>query len=264
MENATIGSRIRELRKQRHLTQDDLANMMDVSRVQVNQWESSARDISATRITKLAEIFDTTCDYLMRGIDSGRSSIPDEHTSVPEQNRMVGALPEIGLTDASIEVLHDISGLQSRKREQYLTILNELLCADSFWRVLMPAAAAAYTVKERDAMGGTGEKFTSPLPEELERQVKNSVEILKLGNSAGYMDNLLVSNEKAYKFQINEAASAFRKLLRAIIEKNAHPLDAATLRWTKPYQQNDTQSDSVAEFQKFLATFGQDPISDKK
>ena len=263
METVTIGNRIRELRKERRMTQDDLAGMMNVSRVQVNQWESGARDISAVRIIRLSEIFDTSCDYLMRGIVSQQPPLSDTPSPAQQQERTSHMPPDIGLSDETIAVLQDVSRLKSRKCKQYLTILNELLCADSFWRILMPAAAAAYTVKERDSMGGTSDQPNVPLPEEMESQIKSSVEILKLGNSAGYMDNLLISNEMAYHFQISEAVRAFRKLLKAVIEKNAHPLDAVTLHWTKPYQQNDAESSNTAEFKKFLAAFGQEPISNK-
>ena len=40
-----------------------------------------------------------------------------------------------------------------------------------------------------------------------------SEEIVKLGNSVGYMNSLLISNEQAYNFQIQEASRAFKNIL---------------------------------------------------
>lgn len=259
MEKTTIGNRIRDLRIQNQLTQDALATMLEVSRVQVNQWESGAREISAPRIVKIAEIFDTSCDYLMRGI-SPHESLPaqaEDSVSVqPEFHKPTLDISALGLSDDSLAALKDLADMEPGKRTQYYEILNGLLGSKAFWQILMPAASAAFTVKEQSAFGGTESSAAMTLPENLKNQINSSVEVLKLGNAAGYMENLLISKEKAYAFQISEASNAFESILKAIIEKKAHPLDRENELWTAPYQRADSDSDRFAEFRRFFAMFG--------
>lgn len=259
MDNSTIGNRIRELRMEKKLTQDGLATLLEVSRVQVNQWETGAREISASRIARIADIFDTSCDYLMRGL-SPQECCPAPAEALisvqPKSNTPPLDVSTLGLSSDSLNALRDLANMDQGKRTQYYEILNGLLGSNSFWHILMPAAAAAYTIKEQAALGGTESPVMTPLPKDLQNQIKNSVEILKLGNAAGYMDNLLVSKEKAYAFQISEASNVFQSLLKAIIEKKAHPLDKENELWTAPYRGTDSNHDRIAEFRKFFAMFG--------
>lgn len=258
MDHATIGNRIRALRMKQNLTQDGLATLLGVSRVQVNQWETGAREVSASRIVRLAEIFDTSCDYLMRGLPSQElCHVPSEDfTDLRAETHVSPDVSTLGLSAESMNALQDLADMDHRKRDQYYEILNGLLGSNSFWQMLMPAAAAAYTIKEQAALGGTESTGAISLPNDLENQLKSSIEILKLGNAAGYMDNLLISKDKAYAFQISEATHAFQSLLKAIIEKKAHPIDKETEQWTAPYQSIDRDHDRVAEFRKFFAMFG--------
>ena len=46
---------------------------MNVSRVQVNQWETGARELSVGRVFEFANALDTTCEYLIRGISIEKS-----------------------------------------------------------------------------------------------------------------------------------------------------------------------------------------------
>lgn len=67
MEKKTLGSFIAVLRKSRGMTQKDLAEKLGVSDKTVSHWErdESAPDISI--IPVIAEIFDVTCDELLKG-----------------------------------------------------------------------------------------------------------------------------------------------------------------------------------------------------
>lgn len=67
MENKTMGSFIAILRKSRGMTQKELAELLNVSDKAVSRWEreESMPDISLLPI--LADIFEVTCDELLRG-----------------------------------------------------------------------------------------------------------------------------------------------------------------------------------------------------
>ena len=67
MEKKTIGTFIAVLRKANGMTQQELADKLNISNKAVSRWERNecAPDISL--IPALAEIFDVTCDELLKG-----------------------------------------------------------------------------------------------------------------------------------------------------------------------------------------------------
>lgn len=86
----TIGDRIRNLRITKGETQVELAKALVVKRETVNQWENEARDLKTLYTVLLAKHFETTCDYILRGIES-------QNISVHEKT---------GLSDKAIEKLY--------------------------------------------------------------------------------------------------------------------------------------------------------------
>lgn len=84
-----IGQRIKELREMSCLTQADIAKALSVKRETVNQWENGTRDLKTDYSIKLANYFNTTCDYILRGVKSKNVDV----------NRT------LGLTDKAIYLL---------------------------------------------------------------------------------------------------------------------------------------------------------------
>lgn len=52
-----IGSNIAKIRKAQGLTQDDIASHLGLSRIQISYYERGGRNISATDLNKLSELF---------------------------------------------------------------------------------------------------------------------------------------------------------------------------------------------------------------
>ncbi len=79
----TIGKRIALLRKEKGLTQEDLANAMGVSPQAVSKWElgQTCPDISA--LPKLADLLEVTVDELL----SGKQELPAVRVLPPEQRK---------------------------------------------------------------------------------------------------------------------------------------------------------------------------------
>ena len=65
----TIGERIAQLRKQHNLTQQKLSDDIGYSRGQISKWEKSLAEPSPAHIIALADYFDVSCDYILRGYD---------------------------------------------------------------------------------------------------------------------------------------------------------------------------------------------------
>lgn len=63
----TFGNRLYELRKSFGLSQEELAELLDVSRQSVSKWESDKGYPEMTRLIFLSDYFGVSLDYLMRG-----------------------------------------------------------------------------------------------------------------------------------------------------------------------------------------------------
>lgn len=66
----TIGERIKLKREELGLTQRALSEKLYVKRETVNQWESGTRQIKGDDIARLADALETTCDYILRGVEA--------------------------------------------------------------------------------------------------------------------------------------------------------------------------------------------------
>ncbi len=62
-----FGLRVKELRKQKKWTQKELAAKLDVRFPQLNKYECGLHSPPMEKLIKLAEILDTTVDYLLTG-----------------------------------------------------------------------------------------------------------------------------------------------------------------------------------------------------
>ena len=63
----SVGERIMELRKQKKLSQADLAKAMDVSRQAVSKWENDLASPDTIKLIQLADLLDTPVEYLATG-----------------------------------------------------------------------------------------------------------------------------------------------------------------------------------------------------
>lgn len=92
MEKKTIGSFISALRKANGMTQKDLAQRLNVSDKTVSRWERDDGTPDLSLIPVLAEIFEVTCDELLRGVRKPPSPTSDsapnaESTAKGEKQR---------------------------------------------------------------------------------------------------------------------------------------------------------------------------------
>lgn len=67
MENKTIGSFIAVLRKSNGMTQQEVADRLNVSNKTINKWERDESYPEITLIPVLAELFGVTSDEILRG-----------------------------------------------------------------------------------------------------------------------------------------------------------------------------------------------------
>lgn len=81
----TLGERIREARKRVGMSQELLAERMEVSRQAVAKWESDRSAPSAERLYRLAEVLGTTPQHLLQG--DGEAADPAERAARASNRR---------------------------------------------------------------------------------------------------------------------------------------------------------------------------------
>ena len=78
MTNKSIGSFLSELRKEKGLTQKEIADYLNVSDKTVSHWECDKYSPDLSVIPILAEFFGVTCDEILRG----ERKVPEERESI--------------------------------------------------------------------------------------------------------------------------------------------------------------------------------------
>ena len=61
--SSNIGEKMKAIRVARNLNQQDVADMMGVSRQYVSRWESGERNINADQLLQFAKVMGVTLDY---------------------------------------------------------------------------------------------------------------------------------------------------------------------------------------------------------
>lgn len=92
-----LGNKIKELRRQKKLTQAQLAEKLNVTRSAVALWEIDNTDPDLENVIAIADFFDITTDYLL-GVtdDAGRKTygktfnnhIIDNHGTINQINQL--------------------------------------------------------------------------------------------------------------------------------------------------------------------------------
>lgn len=72
----SIGDRIIDLRKQKKLSQGQLAEIIGVSRQAVSKWESGQNSPDTIKLINLADILDTDVEYLATGRKTPKEDPP--------------------------------------------------------------------------------------------------------------------------------------------------------------------------------------------
>ncbi|MBR1438425.1 MAG: helix-turn-helix transcriptional regulator [Synergistaceae bacterium] len=86
----STGERIRKFREAKHMRQSDLAELLGNDGNTISRWEHNKIGIGSTYIMKLAEIFNTTAEYLLcKTDDPAPQTIHIQLNEPPAQERSV-------------------------------------------------------------------------------------------------------------------------------------------------------------------------------
>jgi len=111
----TFGERLYELRNKNNLSQEELAEVLDVSRQSISKWENDKAYPEMTRLLFMSDYFDVSLDYLMRGIDK-------------EDNE--GKVTEKYKTKNILLVWNDfLSNLSKKQKALFMLLYILIICA---------------------------------------------------------------------------------------------------------------------------------------
>lgn len=97
-------NRIRELRKELGLTQEELGKMIGLSERSVGSYETSDRDPDTDTLNKLAQIFDCTIDYMLMRSNTRKI---EEKKEMADAEEMYRVDPEFLIEMCRAKVLPD-------------------------------------------------------------------------------------------------------------------------------------------------------------
>ena len=92
------------LRKQKGLTQQELAETLQVSRQAISRWEVGSAAPSTDNLKELSNLYDVSVDYLL-GDDSGDISVPSDTQEKPKQNVQFGSNKKMHLVIIALSLV---------------------------------------------------------------------------------------------------------------------------------------------------------------
>ena len=129
-----IGEKILELRTQKNMTQEELAERLGVTRQSVSKWESNGTFPNINKLLEICDIFQVSLDYLLRGkkyspgVENNISGHLSNSPFIQANNGGVVFNGESGktLSPESVELLHIYESLGGRDRLKLLNFAVEL------------------------------------------------------------------------------------------------------------------------------------------
>jgi len=98
-----IGERIRQLRSEKGMSQEQLAEALHISRQAVSKWETGESVPDTDRVMLLCHVLDISADYLLFGKENEQTATPIR--SAAERNKPGKALTIAGSVSAGIGTL---------------------------------------------------------------------------------------------------------------------------------------------------------------
>ena len=82
--NTSIGSRIAKLRKEHSMTQEQLAEKLDISIKHCSSVERGLSSLSLEKVIDVSNLFDVSLDYLIKGNSASNDSIKHIWANLPQ------------------------------------------------------------------------------------------------------------------------------------------------------------------------------------
>ncbi|WP_057768130.1 helix-turn-helix domain-containing protein [Cytobacillus praedii] len=114
-----LGKRLKELRGKR--TQEEIAELLDISRARYSHYENERSDPDQEMILKLSSVFNVSIDYLMGNTDDPTPPKAEEKSPIPRSVQAWLRADTSGLTeDEQLLLQEDLSDYFEMRRRRIL------------------------------------------------------------------------------------------------------------------------------------------------
>lgn len=126
-----LSAKLTSLRKQKGLTQMDLAEKLNVSRQAISRWEVGTAVPSTDNLKVLSELYGVTVDYLLNELNDGAVQIYEErapisvsknHTPKTRKSMMLWLFVADAIVAAVIASILTIVSIQNKNQNQVVPI----------------------------------------------------------------------------------------------------------------------------------------------
>ncbi|MGN0488377.1 MAG: helix-turn-helix domain-containing protein [Ruminococcus sp.] len=184
-QNEIIAKRLSELRKEKGVKQDDIAEILNVKRATVANYETGKRAPDYESLIRLADYYGVSCDYIIRGVKSEFAEI----------HRLTG------LSNEAITILRD---LKLGNMSFYMNIINFLIEETKF--TLYEDDCCSY---KESILQKLYEYFLYSVPDKSEYIVSSGGDFLPMDrcdeNDIELLaDNHFTNDENEYEFHISK------------------------------------------------------------
>jgi transcriptional regulator with XRE-family HTH domain len=131
--NMTYGEKIATLRKENNLTQEQFAELLNVSRQAVSKWESCSAFPETEKLIKMSKLFSCSIDYLLNDENENRDSNPTQKNEKELKNYFLGITltylsfpPLFGFIVGIFSVTHHLR-ITHNRRMLILSILGSII-----------------------------------------------------------------------------------------------------------------------------------------
>ncbi len=116
-----VGHLIRQQRKKMGLTQQDLANALEISYQQVQKYEVGTNRVGAGRLFEMAQILKVDISFFFEGLEGTSRGDPIDHSreslSTMEMVRDFNGIDSPGVRSALSGVIKDLASRSTRRKK---------------------------------------------------------------------------------------------------------------------------------------------------
>lgn len=110
----SLGNKIKQLRQNVGLSQEQFSDLLKINRVAVSQIESGARKITAEEITKIAEVFNISTDILLNAKKDVEIILEETKEKIPKKEKIRINVPQKNLKKFKEVLLYILNKIGSR------------------------------------------------------------------------------------------------------------------------------------------------------
>ena len=123
-----VGKKISQLRKQKNMTQKELADMLSVTDKAISRWESGVGNPDLNTLPKIAKIFGVSTDYLLSNneclnhdeIVKNKDNIPQTKRYIPKKRIFIIALSFLAILTIALGIVFGANVIVNNKRNYRL------------------------------------------------------------------------------------------------------------------------------------------------